>query len=224
MANGLDEMNDPILEEGRDVNVIAKSLPVTCGWGTRFFEVAMWLLLIIPGIILTVKKIHAKTELQQIEQKLQHDASQIDNYLEQRVVILSNLAKLVEKAVELDKETYTGIAEARSGARVTGGGDEARNEAGTRIENLNARLNLAIEAYPQLQAHQEIRDAIQQNSYLQKEITAAREVYNSTVATWNRKIFIWPVYVIVAVKEGYRTRIPFATSKEIKEKARDVFF
>ena len=224
MANGLDEMNDPVLEEGRDVNVIAKSLPVTCGWGTKFFEVLMWILFIIPGIVLTVKKIHAKVELQQIEQKLQHDASQIDNYLEQRVVILSNLAKLVEKAVNLDKETYTAIAEARSGARVTGGGDEARNESGTRIENLNARLNLAIEAYPQLQAHQEIKDAIQQNSYLQREITAAREVYNSTVATWNRKIFIWPVYVLVAVKEGYRTRIPFATSKEIKEKARDVFF
>ena len=224
MANGLDEMNDPVLEEGRDVNVIAKSLPVTCGWGTKFFEVLMWSLFIIPGIVLTVKKIHAKVELQQIEQKLQHDASQIDNYLEQRVVILSNLAKLVEKAVNLDKETYTAIAEARSGARVTGGGDEARNESGTRIENLNARLNLAIEAYPQLQAHQEIKDAIQQNSYLQREITAAREVYNSTVATWNRKIFIWPVYVLVAVKEGYRTRIPFATSKEIKEKARDVFF
>ena len=224
MANGLDEMNDPVLEEGRDVNVIAKSLPVTCGWGTKFFEVLMWILFIIPGIVLTVKKIHAKVELQQIEQKLQHDASQIDNYLEQRVVILSNLAKLVEQAVELDKETYTAIAEARSGARVTGGGDEARNESGTRIENLNARLNLAIEAYPQLQAHQEIKDAIQQNSYLQREITAAREVYNSTVATWNRKIFIWPVYVLVAVKEGYRTRIPFATSKEIKEKARDVFF
>ena len=224
MANGLDEMNDPVLEEGRDVNVIAKSLPVTCGWGTKFFEVLMWILFIIPGIILMVKKIHAKVELQQIEQKLQHDASQIDNYLEQRVVILSNLAKLVEKAVNLDKETYTAIAEARSGARVTGGGDEARNESGTRIENLNARLNLAIEAYPQLQAHQEIKDAIQQNSYLQREITAAREVYNSTVNTWNRKIFLWPVYVLVAVKEGYRTRIPFATSKEIKEKARDVFF
>ena len=224
MANGLDEMNDPVLEEGRDVNVIAKSLPVTCGWGTKFFEVLMWILFIIPGIVLMVKKIHAKVELQQIEQKLQHDASQIDNYLEQRVVILSNLAKLVEKAVNLDKETYTAIAEARSGARVTGGGDEARNESGTRIENLNARLNLAIEAYPQLQAHQEIKDAIQQNSYLQREITAAREVYNSTVNTWNRKIFLWPVYVLVAVKEGYRTRIPFATSKEIKEKARDVFF
>ena len=99
-------------------------------------------------------------------------------------------AKLVEKAVDLDKETFAKIAEARSGKIVTKGSDEQRNEAGTQIENFNARLNLAIEAYPTLQSHSEIKDAIQQNSYLQKEITAAREVYNTTVNTWNSKIFI----------------------------------
>jgi LemA protein len=30
--------------------------------------------------------------------------------------------------------------------------------------------------------------------------------------------------MIVAAKEGYTTRVPFIASKEIKEKARDVFF
>ena len=72
--------------------------------------------------------------------------------------------------------------------------------------------------------HQEIADAIQQNSYLQREITAAREVYNDTVATWNREIFSWPTKMIVAARSGYTTRIPFTASKEMKSKARDVFF
>lgn len=224
MANELDEMNDPILEEGRDVNVINKTVAVKTGVGSIIFEVLLWVLGIIPGIVFTVMKIHARTELQQIQQKLQHDASQIDNYMEQRVVILTNLSKLVEKAVDLDKETFAKIAEARSGKIVTGGSDEQRNAAGTQIENFNARLNLAIEAYPTLQSHSEIKDAIQQNSYLQKEITAAREVYNTTVNTWNSKIFIWPKYAIVAAKAGYTTRIPFATSQEIKKQARGVFF
>ena len=30
--------------------------------------------------------------------------------------------------------------------------------------------------------------------------------------------------MIVAAKQGYTTRIPFTASKEIKDKARDVFF
>jgi LemA protein len=65
---------------------------------------------------------------------------------------------------------------------------------------------------------------MQQNMYLQREITAARELYNDTVNTWNSAIFSWPTKQIVAAKRGYTTRIPFTASAEIKEKARGVFF
>ena len=83
---------------------------------------------------------------------------------------------------------------------------------------------IAFENYPDLKAHQEIADAMQQNSYLQREITAAREVYNDSVYQWNKAIQEWPTKMIVAAKQGYTTRIPFTASKEIKDKARDVFF
>jgi LemA protein len=65
---------------------------------------------------------------------------------------------------------------------------------------------------------------MQQNSYLQKEITAAREVYNDTVLKWNSDIFAWPTKMIVAAKAGYTTRIPFTASRETKDKARSTFF
>jgi len=221
MANQLDEETGPVREEGRDVNVIAKQIPVTVGAGSLVFQIILWVLFIIPGIIFTVMKVKAGSYLRSLEQKIQHDASQVDNYLEQRVMILQNLAQLVNKAVELDKDTFTAIAAARSG-RISN--DNERNEMGTTIENLNARLNLQIEAYPDLKSHNEIKDAIQQNSYLQKEITAAREQYNDTVQTWNVAIQQWPTKMIVAAKAGYTTRIPFSTSKEIKQQARGTFF
>lgn len=223
MANALDEETGPVREEGKDVNVIAKQIPVTVGVGSKIFEVILWVCGIIPGLIFLFMKIKAGTYLRQLEQKVQHDASQIDNYLEQRVVILSNLAKLVDKATALDKETFTELAAARSGrsGNVTGAD---LNETQTRVDQAQARINIAVEAYPDLRAHSEIQDAIQQNSYLQKEITAAREQYNDTVATWNKDIQVWPTKMIVAAKNGYTTRIPFSTSKEVKEKARDVFF
>jgi ATP phosphoribosyltransferase len=44
---------------------------------------------------------------------------------------------------------------------------------------------------------------MQQNMYLQREITAARELYNDTINTWNRDIFDWPTKQIVAAKNGY---------------------
>ena len=63
-----------------------------------------------------------------------------------------------------------------------------------------------------------------QNVYYQREITAAREVYNDSINTWNREIFQWPTKQIVAAKNGYTTRIPFIASKEIKEQSKGVFF
>ena len=92
------------------------------------------------------------------------------------------------------------------------------------VDQLSQNLVMTVENYPNLEAHKEIADAMQQNMYLQREITAARELYNDTVNEWNKDIFDWPTRKIVAVKNGYTTRIPFVASAEIKERAKGVFF
>ena len=219
MANELDELTAVPNEQGRDINVIDKQIKVTVGKGSLVFEIILWVLGIIPGLIFLLRKISAGKYLSQLQQKIQHDASQIDNYLEQRVIILQNTARLLDKAINLDKDTFTKIAELRSGNNAN-----KLNEVAASVENVNAKINVAMENYPDLRAHAEIADAMQQNSYLQREITAAREVYNDTVAQWNQAVFAWPAKQIVAAKRGYTTRIPFTASKETKEKAREVFF
>ncbi len=220
MANQLDEMTGPVNGQGRDVNVIEKQLPVKVGVGSTVFQVILWILGIIPGLVFLIMKVKAASYLRQLEQKIQHDASQIDNYLEQRVVILQNAAKLVDRAVDLDQSTMTKIAAYRSGH----GGDSERNEVASQVDNMYTKINVAVENYPDLKAHAELMEAMKQNSYLQKEITAAREVYNDAVNQWNRDINAWPTKMIVAAKQGYTTRIPFTASKEVKDKARDIFF
>ena len=189
------------------------------GVGSTIFEVLLWILGIIPGVVFLFKKIKAKNYFQQLEQKIQRNASQIDNYLEQRVMILQNCARLVDKAIDLDKTTFEAIAKYRSGAS-----DEERNEVAGRIDTASRSLNVAFENYPDLKAHNEIADAMQQNMYLQREITAARELYNDTINAWNRDIFAWPTKMIVAARSGYTTRIPFIASEEIKQQAKSVFF
>ena len=219
MANELDEVTGAVNDSGRDVNVIDKQLEVKVGVGSMIFQVMLWVLGIIPGIIFLFIKINAGNYLSKLQQKIQHDASQIDNYLEQRVVILENVAKILDKAIDLDKSTFTEIAAMRSGMTPDG-----LTSFASKIDDVNMKINVAVENYPTLKAHQEIADAMQQNAYLQKEITAAREVYNDTVHQWNREIFSWPAKMIVASKRGYTTRIPFTTSIEVKNRARDVFF
>lgn len=220
MANELDEMTGPVNTAGRDINVIEKQIPVKVGFGSTLFEILLWVCGIIPGVIFLFMKIGAKNYFQKLQQKIQTDASTIDNYLEQRVVILQNVAGLVSKAVELDKDVMKAVAAFRGGA---GRGME-RNEMQVQIDGAFGRLFPQVEAYPELKAHAAIADAMQQNSYLQKEITAARALYNDTVNQWNSDVFSWPTKQIVAARAGYTTRIPFTASAEIKAKAREVFF
>lgn len=248
MANPLDELTGPVSENGNDVNVIHKQLPVTIGMESLIFElfifvvgfvpalvmtlckvnvesivlVIAWLAGIIPGAVYCIMKINAKNFFQQLQQRIQAQASEIDNYLEQRVVILENVAGLVQKAMELDRDVMTAIAALRSG--VNPDAEESRNEMAGKIDAVFTNLVPRLEAYPELRAHEAIASALQQNSYLQKEITAARTLYNDTVNTWNREIYSWPVKQIVAARNGYTTRIPFAASREVKERARAKVF
>ncbi len=222
MANELDELTGPVNEAGRDVAVIEKQLPIKVGVGSKIFEVLLWICGIIPGVVFLFMKIKAGNYFSQLQQRIQHDASQIDNYLEQRVVILQNCARLLDKAIDLDKTTMTEIAAYRSGHNPDDDGE--RNAIAQKLDSVGRSINVAFESYPDLKAHAEIADAMQQNAYLQKEITAARELYNDTVNTWNRDVYAWPTKMIVAAKRGYTTRIPFTTTAEIKEQARGIFF
>jgi LemA protein len=109
MANDLDETTGPINHDGRDINVISKQIPVQIGTGSLVFEIALWtvgtipgiislatgalpklesvgLLVagVLPGLIFLFMKINALAYLRKLQQKIQADASQIDNYLGKR--------------------------------------------------------------------------------------------------------------------------------------------
>lgn len=239
MGNMLNELDEEIREEGRDVNVIAKQIKVETDTSIQILIWALYLVglgligfgiiqkiyylipvgILIPAFVYTNLK-KQESYFSQLEQRIQQSASQIDNYLEQRVIALQNTAKLLEKAVDLDKTVFSEIAKMRAGNIQK----TERNEIQAKLDKAYRGLNLTVENYPDLKSHMEIRDAMQQNLYLQREITAAREVYNDNTGIWNREIFEWPFKKYVAARKGYTTRIPFIASKEIKERAREVFF
>lgn len=250
MANLLDEVTGPVNDKGRDIHVIDRQLPVKVGFGSTLFEIALWVTIpmlvllyvlimgntlenalfvgvvgclvgILPGVIFIFMKISARNYFQQLEQRIQAEASNIDNFLEQRVQILQNVVGLVERAIDLDKDVMKAVAALRGGGNINA---ENRNTKSQQINSVCAHLFPQVEAYPELKAHKAIADAMQQNSYLQREITAARTVYNSRVTQWNTDIFAWPTKMIVAARQGYTTRIPFTASAETREMARGKFF
>ena len=240
MGNALDELTGPTNPAGQDIRVIHKQLPVTTGAESAIFEIALWVVVpivagvllalravdttygaiaivagVLPGVIFQIMKINGLAYLRQLEQRIQGAASNIDNYIEQRVIILRNVVGLVEKSIKVDQAVIDSITSARAGSSA---------ERYAKLDVAMSGINVIFEAYPDLKSQDVIMDAMRQNSYLQKEITAARTLYNETVGLWNREIFAWPTLQIVAAKQGYSTRIPFSVPDSIREEARGVFF
>ena len=44
MANQLDELTGPVNNQGQDIHVINRQLPVVVGFGSTLFEIALWVL------------------------------------------------------------------------------------------------------------------------------------------------------------------------------------
>jgi len=247
MGNPLDEVTGPVNEQGREVRVIEKQLPVEIGFGSVLFEIAVWTVgfavaavvqflvkpaweewgfvvlwaaAFLPGVIYAVMKIQAKNYFMQLLQRLQASASTIGNYQEQRFEILKNVAGLVKQSIDLDKEVMTAVAAYRGG-----GAPEGRlNENAAALDRGFGRLFPQIEAYPELKAHAQIAEAMRQNSYLQREITAARDLYNQVVLIWNTEVYHWPVRQIVAARQHFTTKIPFSVSSAVIEGSKSTFF
>ena len=169
MANQLDEMNPEIMAEGRDVHVIAKVIPVETSGFEKLLPtilMAIGVIGIVLGIVIDKYLISAigavvliypwwrlkqiSSEFNMMEQRIQNAASEIDNYMEQRVVILSNAAKLVEKSIEVDKDILVDIAKYRSGNF----SEESRSDVNAQLNKATRALNVAIENYPELQSQE----------------------------------------------------------------------
>lgn len=238
-GNQLDELSNEHIDEGQDTRVIAKQIPVQLSTSEKLIPIVInlvgiglagvgllinqWPMLLIGLVIIFAFYLHMgniTSHFNVLEQRINSAASEIDNYMEQRVIILENLVGLVNRAVDLDKEIMLGVSKYRSGIA----DDSQRNEVASQMNEVSHNINFALENYPELKAHQAIQEAIQQNAYLQKEITAARSLYNDAVYSWNREIFDYPFKKIVAARNGYTTRIPFITDEKIRQRARDTFF
>lgn len=250
MGNILDETKGPFNDEGREVRVIDKRIPVTIDFFSVLFEIFVWaigfviailiilackkdiseiavvvllLCAFIPGIAYTISKLHAKNYFMRLEQEVQNAASEVGNYQDERFHVLSDVADLVKKSIELDTKVMLAVAAYRSGAT-----------RGTTGEQINANQELfnraymslmpRIEAYPELKSHALIAEAMRQDRSLYEDVRSARTLYNETVLTWNRELFVWPVQQIVAARSGFTTRIPFTASIEVIEGSKKRFF
>ena len=177
---------------------------VVVGFGSKLFEIMLWVLLIFPGIIFTHKKKRAKKFLNELNRQIDDCYATINNLLNERINILRNIYSLLSKEDNFAKLSFSEILK-----------ESVLTKKGQSVETATYEVDGILKENPKLNNTQ-LSNEIERNKNLQKEIFSIKDTYNNAVLQWNKEIFLWPTNKIVAAKEGYTTIETYDVFPEIK--------
>jgi LemA protein len=146
--------------------------------------------------------------------------SQIDVQLKLRHDLIPNLVAVVKGVMNFEQQTFTRIAEARSGALAAKTLDE-RFAAENQISSLLGRVMAVWENYPQLKASGNARQLQESLSTTENKIAYARTYYNDIVANYNTLIQTVPsnlVAQVFAFKEKVFFKVQEADREDVQVK------
>lgn len=165
--------------------------------------------------------------IQELDENVEARRADIEAELLRRNDLIPNLVATVEEAASFEQETFTRVAEARSGlarsreqlAQAVQG--DAENQELARAssavgENLRLFLNVAVEAYPQLTANQSFRALQDELTETENRISVARRDYNEAVQTFNSYVRRFP-QTLTARIIGAERREPFEAPASARE-------
>lgn len=141
--------------------------------------------------------------IQALDEQAETAEGNIEAELMRRNDLIPNLVATVEEAARFQQETFTQVAEARSGltaarqqlanalqANAETGEVSAANAAVS--DNLRLFLNVAVEAYPDLTANENFVRLQDELTETENRIAVARRDYNESVQTYNTYIRQFP--------------------------------
>lgn len=183
--------------------------PVKVTGGQKFL---FWLLVVITlGIayfILGIKKVNW---LNSMQNKINESASGIDVQLQKRFDTLTKLVDAVKNHVKFNQEIFENISKYRANYK-----EQNINQKTESLNKIQAGLAMAFENYPNLGADESVRKLMNEITMIEKEIAAARRLYNADVTQFNSAIYNFPTNVVV-YKKGYQGLNLFKADESVKK-------
>lgn len=120
--------------------------------------------------------------------------SDIDVQLKRRHDLIPNLVNSVKGYMTHERELLENITKARAGAiNAQEGGNMADvTKMEGQLGNMLGKLQIAVEAYPDLKANQNVAQLMDELSDTENKIQASRRFYNGMVRDFNTKIETFP--------------------------------
>ena len=159
--------------------------------------------------------------IQQLDERTEELKSNIGVELTNRNQLIPNLVATVKGAASFEKDTYTGVAQARAGlTRAEQQLNQSQQQVSQAVQqgdvqqiqqadaavtrSIGTYLNLAVEAYPQLRATQNFTMLQDQLTESENRISVARRDYNAAVREYNSYIRSFPQAITARVSGAER--------------------
>lgn len=157
----------------------------------------------------------------------QNAFSQIDVQLKRRYDLIPNLIKIAKKYMEHEQETLQNVVAARNQASsaLATASDGKRQapfeiqglaEAESLLQGAMSRLNVVMEAYPDLKANTTMRELTEELSSTENKISYSRQAYNDSVMFFNQFRQSFPA-VIFASMFGFHENLSYLEFEDAVE-------
>jgi len=120
----------------------------------------------------------------------------VDAVLKKRFDLIPNLVASVERYMEHEKSVLENVTKLRAQAMKPNLTEEQKIEYDQKLSALLGSITVAMEAYPDLQANENIIHLMHSLNEIEEQISAARRAYNQAVTDFNNAIEMFPTNLL----------------------------
>lgn len=173
--------------------------------------VAILLIVLLPVLIF----VSSYNSLVSMEEQVDGSWAQVENVLKRRADLIPNLVNTVQGFADQERDVLMGVTEARSKVDSAGTPSEYA-EANQELTGALSRLNVVVEAYPDLKSNENFIRLQDELAGTENRISVERGRYNDSVRDYNARIRRFPAN-IVAGMFGFESKEYFEVSESDME-------
>ncbi len=153
--------------------------------------VAVIIVIVIVGLSMAAYIISSRNNMVAKEVTIEEAWAQVQNVYQRRLDLIPNLVESARGYMQLEKDIFEAITEARAGinnADTPSELESATQEFGSFIDD----FKVIVEDTPELKASETVRDLMIQLEGSENRIAVERSRFNETIGDYNIYIKMWP--------------------------------